>query len=348
MQDYRAVWHWSQEYLNTVRPAVQRALKPWWVLARNIPDPVLREQALSSLTSKQFHCEGGAVLAAPSRDPESRVFAFLIPYQILCDYLDTVTDRGPSTDPADLRQLHQALLDALDPERPVTDIYRLHPQVDDGGYTRALIHACHLALERIPSYVAVEEDVHRLALYYIDLQVLKHGPVNDRVHQLDLWYQALDGPRFGLSWWEFGAAAGSTLGLFALLVLALETNPLAAVRDRVLALYFPWMGALHILLDYYIDQTEDQIGGDLNFVSYYQSRKAIADRLSHIYRTTLEYTHALADGPFHRYVAQGLLGFYLADPKVGRHLGGVPIQLLRRGGITSVGVYLAARHGRSP
>jgi len=30
--------------------------------------------------------------------------------------------------------------------------------------------------------------------------------------------------------------------------------------------YFPWVQGLHILLDYLIDQEEDRINGDLNFV----------------------------------------------------------------------------------
>ena len=347
-EDYRAVWQWSKEYLQVVRPEVQRLLRPWQALAQTIPDPVLRQQALASLSTKKFHCEGGAVLAGPCRDPEGRVLEFLVPYQTLCDYLDTVTDRGPSNDPVDLNGLHQSLLAAVDPRRPLSDFYRWHPQKSDGGYVRSLLEACRTALSQLPGYVAVAPEVEQLARYYIDLQVLKHGPIAQRTDQLQRWYHDCQGVRYGLHWWEFAAAAGSTLGIFALLNRALQEHPARVLLDRTVALYFPWMGALHILLDYYIDQAEDLLGGDLNFVACYRSQNEIGPRLSHIYQKTLEFTHALPDGPFHRYIARGLLGFYFADAKVGYHLSGVPWRLLRGGGVTAVGLYIAARHGRSP
>jgi tetraprenyl-beta-curcumene synthase len=323
-------------------------MKPWWMLACTIPDGSLRAQALSSLSGKQFHCEGGAVLAGPSRDPEGHVLKFLVPYQILCDYLDTVTDRGPSQDPTNLRCLHQALQYAISPGAEIADIYQWHPDRDDGGFAKALIEQCQRALMAFPGLDAIRPAMGLLVDHYITLQVLKHGPTRDRVNALQQWYASLEGSRLGLQWWEFAAGCGSTLGLFALLTAALKADLTAARAERLYALYFPWMGALHILLDYYIDQAEDLAGGDLNFVTYYPSPKVATRRLQDIFSRTLEYTHALPDGLFHRYVAQGLLGFYLADRKVGYHLAGLPWRLLSRGGLTAWGVWAAAHRGRAP
>lgn len=316
--------------------------------AQSIPHPALRAQALSALVEKRFHCEGGGVFAGPSRDPDGILLRFLLPYQTLCDYLDTVTDRGPSQDPQNLRWLHQSLLDAVTPNAPVQDYYRWHPDKSDGGYASALVRDCQDVLSAIPTFPEVMPYVVRLVQLYVDLQVFKHGPESERVPLLTDWYRQHARPEWALEWWEFAAATGSTLGLFALISAALSAAPDPAVLERLYALYFPWMGSLHILLDYFIDQHEDAVGGDLNFVSFYDGSRQATERIRWIYRQTLIHSRALADSPFHRYIARGLLGFYLSDRKVQRELSGPACALLASGGGISFGVWLAARHGRSP
>ncbi|MCL5972418.1 MAG: tetraprenyl-beta-curcumene synthase family protein [Firmicutes bacterium] len=341
-------WRWGTEYFRTVRPAVIRSLGEIRSWAEQIPHPDLREQALSSLTFKQFHCEGGGVFGGPSRDPNGHVMEFLVPYQTLCDYLDTVTDRGPSQDPEDLRWLHQSLLDAVSPQSPARDYYALHPHQDDGGYITRLIAACHQSLQQFPGFSMISDSLTWLAQLYVDLQVFKHGPINDRVPHLEAWFHRQQGEQWGISWWEFAAAAGSTLGLFALLNLAAAELPSRHAITLVKDLYFPWIGSLHILLDYLIDRQEDLEGGDLNFVSYYPDYSTAVGRLQYIYRKALSEARKLPDAAFHRYISRGLLGFYLSDQKMRHQIDRTTCGLLASGGSISIGVWLAARVGRSP
>lgn len=347
MADYQAMWTWAQEYRTWVRPSVAKALRAVRREAERIPDPVLREQALSSITHKTFHCEGGGVYAGPSRDPHGRLLGFLIPYQTLCDYLDTVTDRGPSQDPEDLQCLHQALADAVNPYAPVRDYYRRHPSGDDGGYVDGLVLASQRALSLFPGYALVQPRIADLVQRYIRLQVSKHGPEASRVSQLIQAHRADGSVAADLFWWEHAAATGSTLGIFALLSRALEPDP-APDLDMVYALYFPWLSALHILLDYFVDREEDLRYGDLNFVAYYPSPATAIRRLHGILGQVVTRSRELGDGAFHRYVARGLLGFYLSDPKVRHEFLGMPCRLLGSGGAVSLAVYLLALGGRSP
>ncbi len=346
--DFVRPWQWGTEYFRVVRPRVVGLITPLHRQAEHIPDPVLREQALSSLRTKQFHCEGGGVFGAPSRDPHGYVLEFLVPYQSLCDYLDTVTDRGPSQDPDNLRWLHQSLIDAVTPNAPVRNYYRNHPHQEDGGYLASLVQKSQGALTHFPSYQAVQGAITRLAQLYVDLQVYKHGPVPTRVERLVSWFQRESDPCDELLWWEFAAGTGSTLGIFALLTLALNPAlPETQVPD-LLRLYFPWIGALHILLDYLIDQEEDRRGGDLNFITFYQSPEQAIQRLQWIYHHIVRIAASYPDAAFHRYVARGLLGFYLSDRKVRRELNRPACQLLATGGSVSIGVWLAAHVGRAP
>ena len=163
MNGWLKSWRWGREYFRHVRPEVITGLKPIRARAHQIPNAELREQAVTSLDTKQFHCEGGGVFASPFRDPHNLLLSFLLPYQTLCDFLDTVTDRGPSQDPQNLRLLHQSLLDALTPENPLTDYYALHPTRHDGGYIEWLVLSAREALARFPGLAAVQEELRRLA-----------------------------------------------------------------------------------------------------------------------------------------------------------------------------------------
>ncbi len=346
--DFVRPWQWGAEYFRVVRPRVIHLIAQLHQQAQDIPDSDLRDQALSSLKTKQFHCEGGGVYGGPSRDPHGYLLEFLVPYQSLCDYLDTVTDRGPSQDPDNLRWLHQALIDATTPYAPVRDYYRDHPRDDDGGYMASLVLRSQRALARFPGYGIVQDKIMRLVRLYVDLQVYKHGPVSTRLERLTTWFHNQSDPQDGLFWWEFAAASGSTLGIFALLTMALEPTPDRRQVESLYGLYFPWIGALHILLDYLIDQQEDLEGGDLNFVTYYQNREQATHRLQKIYRHIVHQANSFPDAAFHRYVARGLLGFYLSDRKVRHDLNRPACQLLATGGSVSIGVWLAAHVGRAP
>lgn len=46
-----------------VLPEVRSCLDSWRKDAEGIPDPELRKQALASIETKQFHCEGGGIYA---------------------------------------------------------------------------------------------------------------------------------------------------------------------------------------------------------------------------------------------------------------------------------------------
>jgi tetraprenyl-beta-curcumene synthase len=203
------------------------------------------------------------------------------------------------------------------------------------------------AIRRLPGYAWVKPSVESLVQRYIRLQVAKHGPPSNRVAALMEAHREEGPASRDLFWWEHAAATGSTLGIFALLSRALATEPasdLAALQD----LYFPWMSALHILLDYFVDQEEDRLHGDLNFIAHYPSVPTTIQRLHAILTQVIQRSRALGDGAFHRYVARGLLGFYLSDRKVRHHFLGAPCRLLGAGGAVSLAVYLLALRARSP
>ncbi|OPY90432.1 MAG: Tetraprenyl-beta-curcumene synthase [Syntrophus sp. PtaU1.Bin208] len=320
-----------------VRPRVQCYLKGWRRRAEAIPDPELRRQALLSIRTKTFHCEGGAVyalLAGPHFDETVR---FIIAYQTISDYLDNLCDRSTSLDPADFRTLHASMLHALTPSAPLDNYYALHQEQNDGGYLAALVRTCQEILGKLPTYPLIAPALYELAGHYRELQVHKHVRKDQRIRRLEKMF--LDHPDYlsQMTWYEFSACAGSTLGIFCLIASAFQRDFDEDLSRRIQRAYFPWVQGLHILLDYLIDQEEDLHGGDLNFCSFYPDAKELEERLKHFYNRADQSIAHLPYAPFHRLINRGLLGIYLADRKVfqQKEVRQIARRLIGQGGATA-------------
>ena len=109
--------------------------------------------------------------------------------------------------------------------------------------------------------------------------------------------------------WEYAAACGSTLALFALFGAAAAPETRPEEVKRIVKGYFPWICGLHILLDYWIDQEEDRIGGDFNFAACYRSPELAAQ--SYIFTEVLRRISRMPNPQFHRIIVHGLLAVYL-------------------------------------
>lgn len=326
-----------------VIPAVHRELAGWKHRAEKIPDPELRSQALASIHDKAFHCEGGAIYALLAREKFPDAIAFIAAYQTISDYLDNLCDRSTSLDPLDFTALHEAMTDALQPDEPVKNYYRFRNEDDDGGYLEALVKTCQEKASSFPFYQQAKPYNLKLAALYGDLQVHKHVAKSERVSRLKAWCHAHPHESDDLSWYEFSASAGSTLGIFCLVSYAAGSSVFSAKDAKsIYQGYFPWMQGLHIMLDYFIDQEEDRQEDDLNFCSYYSDEEALIAGITRFYHRAGSELGNLPDAGFHQRVASGLLAIYLADPKVkaNKSLKRQRRRLVSSGGMPAVFFYL--------
>ncbi len=110
----------------------------------------------------------------------------------------------------------------------------------------------------------------------------------------------------GLSWWEFAAACGSSLPVFALIYLASQAHLAPRAIDATIAAYFPNVSAVHILLDYFIDQAEDREHRELNFVACYPSSAIAVQRVKRLVHATKLRPHSLANAEWHAFVLRAM------------------------------------------
>jgi len=173
-----------------VQPVTRACLRQWTKRAHHIPDPELRRQALASLATKTFHCEGGSLCGLLAGRHYREAIQFIVAYQTISDYLDNLCDRSTSQDPEDFRALHEAMLHALTPDDRLTAYYRFRREQDDGGYLSALVQTCRDVLGRLPDYHSGAPALRQLAGLYADLQVHKHVRQGEREPRLQKWFAA--------------------------------------------------------------------------------------------------------------------------------------------------------------
>jgi len=332
------LWSLSLGIYRDVLPTVRQHLREWKAKALQIPDRELRQQAISSIETKTFHCEGGSIYGLLVREHSHKIIQFIVAYQTISDYLDNLCDRSTSLNPNDFRALHEALMQALTPGAAPTNYYRFRAEQNDGGYLHQLVTTCQVVLGQLPAYANIAPALKELANHYCNLQVYKHVAVEERLPQLYAWFTSKQASLPEISWYEFCACAGSTLGIFCLVAYACEETCSMSLAEQVKTSYFPWVQGLHILLDYFIDQQEDRIEDDLNFCTYYNSHEEMIQRFTHFIQQANRSVLRLPDFRFHQMINHGLVGIYLADEKVSqqKELHRLSRQLMRQSGLPSV------------
>jgi tetraprenyl-beta-curcumene synthase len=305
----------SAGYWLDVFPRASAELRHWRARASAIPDPGLRRVALRAHHAERGNVEGAAAYAIlATRGRRAGVVRAAVAFQAAYDYLDALAEQPTSDPAANGRQLHLALGTALDPDAAHADYYARLGAVRDGGYLHELLDTCRHALAALPSAASVAAPLGRaagrMAAYQARCHALSRGG-----RELGRWAVALTPAALGLHWWEAAAAAASSLGVFALLAAAAAPN----VGERHAALleraYFPWIGALHVLLDSLVDAGEDRRTGHRSLIACYQSPEELAARLRWLAERARAAAARLPAGARHVLLLTAMSAFYLSRPE---------------------------------
>jgi tetraprenyl-beta-curcumene synthase len=284
----------------------------WRALARAIPGGPIREDALSALRDKRGQTDGAALFSILPRARNSSLLRLLVAYQIIWDFLDSVNERGAQVGVANGCQLHLALIDALDPARPLSDYYRYHPWRADGDYLNTLVTVCRACCGELPSYERIRPLVVREAVRARVLAINHDLDSLSRDAKLRAWASEEFPDGHEASWFELSGAASAGLTIFALLALAAEP----ACSDTEIALtqrtYFPWTSATATMLDSYVDQLEDAESGDHIYIAHYPSPAVANQRIGWLLRRSLTEAAWLRGSEKHILIAASMTALYLS------------------------------------
>jgi tetraprenyl-beta-curcumene synthase len=314
-------------YWLTVFPRVCLYIAGWKRSARRIPDPVLRQLALAALQEKRGNIEGATAFAAfapwTTRGAATRAASA---FQAAYNLLDMLGEQ-PSSDPIrDGERLHNALLFALgwpsstpvageiDPGVQALDWYEHHPEREDGGYLSALLAECRSAFASLPAYAAAAPAARAAAERIVAFQSLNLSEAQGDHAELERWARAATPPDTDLQWWETAAAAGSSLGVHALIAAAASSELDEDGANTLERAYFPWIGGLHSLLDNLIDKREDEAAGHRSLVEYYGPQRA-AQRMQWMAERATFVAGELPHSRRHVVILAAMIGNYLSSPE---------------------------------
>lgn len=314
----------ARSYWLGVFPIVARELRHWRERAQAIPDPMLRALALQALT-KRGNMEGAAAFATfVPRPYRGAVVRAAVAFQSAYNYLDTLSEQPSPMPLENSRRLHEALLAALDPHAPLLDYYEHHRSLGgrgDGGYLTTLLDVCRGALRELPSYPAVVAAAMRAAERVVSFQAFNACYTHEEREAMERWGRTLTGtgeqtpPGMGLLWWETAAAGGSSLGVHVMIAAAAEPAIEAKHVQALERAYFPWIGALHSMLDHLIDAAEDAHAGQPNLIDMYASPAHTAERMALLAERALVCAGTLTPTHRHELIVAAMASFYLAAPE---------------------------------
>ena len=223
-----------------------------------------------------------------------------------------MNEHGAVRGQANGRQLHLALVEALDRELPISDYYRHHPWRDDGGYLNALVQTCRYEVTRLPSYEAVRPLLVREAWRAQVLGINHELDPLARDRMLRQWAQR-EWPNFrDAYWWELTGAASASLTVHALLALAARRHVDTKEVHRIYRAYGPWISAATTMLDSYVDQTEDTFNGDHSYVAHYPSSETALRRIAELVRRSMHEASGLPDAERHVLIVAAMTAMYLS------------------------------------
>lgn len=308
------VFMWAAAlYWLVLFPTAVRERRRWQRRASAMPDCTLRAHALTKLEDEHLLAEGAAAFAILAhRRQRRRVARISVTYELLIDYLDALTEAHPTLE--NNRSLHRALTTAVDLDAAVCDYYQHHPQRDDGGYLDALVATCRIELSRLSRRETVAAAMRRAAAGAAEAQSLTHADGAEGHDALASWARSQHGvAEEALRWWEIAAAAGSPLGVLALVAAASDPRTTAADAAAIEAAYFPWIAALFGLLESLIDQDDDVATGNHSYVSHYRSSHEAVERLRAISQRAVEDAARLPRASRHRLLLAGMVGMVLTQ-----------------------------------
>ena len=292
--------------------AVAHEERKWRALAAEIPDRPIREDALSALRCKRGQTDGAAMFATLPRARNRSLLRLLVAYQIIWDFLDSVSERGAGAGQANGRQLHLALIDALDPARPLSDYYRYNPWREDGGYLRALVNVCRESCAALPCYERVRDLVVEEASRAQVLAINHDLDSARRDKLLQAWAHREFPEGHEASWFELSGASSAGLSIFALLALASEPTCSEREIERTRGAYFPWVSSLAAMLDSYVDQADDAAKGEHSYIAHYPTPELAIEHVCLMVRRCLSDTHSLKNGEKHILIVTSMAAMYLS------------------------------------
>jgi hypothetical protein len=310
----------NARYWRGVAPTVARQLAGWQRAALAIPEPAMRDAALSKLHWERFNVELAATLATISRPRQRvRVTTAIVALQVAYDYLDLLTE-SPGCGRRETVRMLGRLREAVQAQARAPSRH---------AYLDRLLASVASTLGCLPAANVVRPVAIGSVERCIAGQALGHAAL-DGAGEARLRSWAEQRSRGGaLGWRELVAgASASVLCLHALLAAA--STPDTTDQDaRSLDRLYLSIGAL-TMLDSLVDREQDAIGGQQGHLTRYPDATTMTAGLARVAAAALAETDSVPCGAHHAMTLGGVIAYYASAPEMAQPPAGVAVRRLRK------------------
>jgi tetraprenyl-beta-curcumene synthase len=175
------------------------------------------------------------------------------------------------------------------------------------------VNTCRGAFAALPSHGAVFATAWDAAARIVAFQSLNLTTDQGGHDALERWARLQTPAGSGLQWWQAAAAGGSSLAVHALIATGASADVDAAQTTAIEDAYFPWICALHSLLDSLVDIDEDRRAGQRNLLSYHSSPEQAAFAMKMLARRASAEARDLPDARRHVVILTAMAAYYLSS-----------------------------------
>lgn len=340
MTDHRLAWGLIAviaRYLTTIQPHARPELARWKRRAHAIPDPQLRCRVLRTFDADRS-VEGAAIFAGLNPTASHELVPLLVAYVLVWSCVDAISEQEPECD----ARVFEALVDALNPERPA----RAYGCADDRGYLAELVGTCKEGCARLPSWDVAGPPARLVARYGGEVQAINHGPREAVAQRLRTWAQRHEVAP-AVPWQDVCAGASGPLAILALMALSAAPDASPAQATATVAAYYPSFCALSVLIDHVVDQASDATEASHSFLTYYEDTKDVASSMHRLAQSAARAARTLDRGERHVVILATMAAMILAaDPDRGPDHRAVRRAVLNGVGQPASLLYAITRLGR--
>lgn len=321
-------------------PAAAGEMRRWRARAQAIASPELRDDALMVLRQKRTHVDGAAMFSTLLPGKQDRLRRLLVAYELAVDFLDYTSERAQRAEcdhragARNGRQLHAALLNAVDALTAPLEHYALHPWSDDAGYLRAVVLACRQGTSSLPSYPLAQAIATEEAKRAAEVLAINHIPDEQlRDEEMKAWATRHFPAETHLTWFELAAAVSGALAIHGLLAQAADAQASSARVREAHHAYLRRVALATAMLDSHADRLEDASTAGHSYVAHYGDAERAQTALLAIVKETLRAVRRLPRGQRHAILVGSMIAMYLSkDDARSPELAAQTRELLNAGG----------------
>lgn len=318
-------------YWSSLAPLVRHELRQWTARAERIPDRSVRELACEKLRTEHFNAEVAATLATLSpEEHRQRVVEAIVAFEVLYDYLDGLTERAASGEPAGPEgpgvgsvergeRLYRPFTTVFAPGWDAADRTERSAggglALDDGGYAEELAAAVREAIAGLPSLPAVARMAERAARRCAEAQVRVHASPVLGSGELERWARDRAAQEDGLEWRAYVAGSVASVLCVHALIAAAAAPSLEEAEAGAIDRAYLHVSALSTMLDSLVDYERDVRCGEPWLARLHGGPAPLGRRLGPIARDAMALARRTPDPAHHTMTLLGVVAYYTSAPE---------------------------------